>query len=58
VAGTPQAVSLLIDEAGRRYRLAVEAQRAGNWAAYGEEIRRLGDILQQLRTATGEGRGP
>lgn len=55
VAGTRQAVSLLIDQAGRRYRLAVEAQRAGNWAAYGEEIRRLGDILEQLRTATGQG---
>ncbi len=55
VAGTRQAVSLLIDQAGRRYRLAVEAQRAGNWAAYGEEIRRLGDILEQLRTATSQG---
>jgi uncharacterized membrane protein (UPF0182 family) len=55
VAGTRQAVSLLIDQAGRRYRLAVEAQRAGNWAAYGEEIRRLGNILEQLRTATGQG---
>ena len=55
VAGTRQAVSLLIDQAGRRYRLAVEAQLAGNWAAYGEDIRRLGDILEQLRTATGQG---
>jgi uncharacterized membrane protein (UPF0182 family) len=55
VAGTPQGVSALIDEAGRRYRRAVEAQREGNWAAYGEEIRRLGEILEQLRTTNGDG---
>ena len=55
VAGTPQEVSELIAEAGRRYRRAVEAQREGNWAAYGEEIRRLGEILEQLRATTGEG---
>jgi len=55
VVGTPQGVPALIDEADRRYRRAVEAQREGNWAAYGEEIRRLGEILEQLRTTTGEG---
>ena len=55
LAGTPQEVSELIAEAGRRYRRAVEAQREGNWAAYGEEIRRLGEILEQLRATTGEG---
>jgi uncharacterized membrane protein (UPF0182 family) len=53
-AGTPEGVSGLIDEAGRRYRRAVEAQREGDWAAYGEEIRRLGQILEQLGTTTGE----
>ena len=55
VAGTPQGISTLIDEADRRYRRAVEAQREGDWAAYGEEIRRLGEILEQLRRTTGEG---
>jgi uncharacterized membrane protein (UPF0182 family) len=55
VTGTPQEVSALIDEAGRRYRRAVEAQRQGNWAAYGDEIRRLGEILEQLRTTNGDG---
>jgi uncharacterized membrane protein (UPF0182 family) len=55
LAGTPQEISELIAEAGRRYRQAVEAQREGNWADYGEEIRRLGEILEQLRATTGEG---
>ena len=30
------------------YRRAIEAQREGNWAAYGEEIRRLGEVLNQM----------
>ncbi|MCU0255398.1 MAG: hypothetical protein MUF60_01525 [Vicinamibacterales bacterium] len=30
------------------YQRALEAQRAGNWAQYGEEIRRLGEILERL----------
>jgi hypothetical protein len=30
------------------YQRAIEAQRAGNWAQYGEEIRRLGEILDRL----------
>jgi uncharacterized membrane protein (UPF0182 family) len=30
------------------YQRALEAQRAGNWAQYGEEIRRLGEILDRL----------
>lgn len=54
VAETPLAVSQLIEEAARRYRRAVEAQRAGNWAAYGEEIQQLGEILEQLRATNGE----
>ena len=30
------------------YRRAIEAQREGNWAVYGEEIRRLGEVLTQM----------
>ncbi len=30
------------------YQRAIEAQRAGNWAQYGEELRRLGEILDRL----------
>jgi uncharacterized membrane protein (UPF0182 family) len=26
----------------------MQAQRDGNWAQYGEEIKRLGDVLERL----------
>jgi uncharacterized protein len=39
-------------ELGRRarqhYERALEAQRAGDWGRYGEEIRRLGEVLEQM----------
>ena len=38
----------LIAEAVRRYQAALTAQREGDWARYGEEIRRLGEILRRL----------
>ncbi|MBI2821546.1 MAG: UPF0182 family protein [Acidobacteria bacterium] len=38
----------LIQEAAERYNRAMQAQRQGDWAAYGDEIRRLGEILQRL----------
>jgi uncharacterized membrane protein (UPF0182 family) len=31
------------------YLRAIEAQRAGDWAKYGEEIRLLGDVLARMR---------
>jgi uncharacterized membrane protein (UPF0182 family) len=36
-------------EAKRRYDAALAAQRAGDWARYGEELRRLGELLERLR---------
>ena len=30
------------------YQRALQAQRDGNWALYGEEIRRLGEVLDQM----------
>jgi uncharacterized protein len=30
------------------YRRAIQAQRGGDWAAYGEEIRQLGEVLTQM----------
>jgi hypothetical protein len=30
------------------YQRALQAQREGNWALYGEEIRRLGEVLNQI----------
>jgi uncharacterized membrane protein (UPF0182 family) len=38
----------LIAEAQRHYQAALAAQREGDWARYGEEIRRLGEILSRL----------
>ena len=36
-------------EARDTYRRALEAQRAGDWAKYGEEIKRLGELLERMR---------
>jgi uncharacterized membrane protein (UPF0182 family) len=38
----------LATEAQATYQRAIAAQRAGDWAAYGTEITRLGQILEQL----------
>ena len=37
-------------EAQQHYQRAIEAQRAGDWARYGEEIRLLGEALKRLNT--------
>jgi hypothetical protein len=42
------AFQALVAEARRRYQSAMQAQRAGDWTRYGEEIRRLGDLLEQI----------
>jgi uncharacterized protein len=41
----------LAAEARAAYQRALDAQRQGNWAAYGEEIKRLGDVLQRMEAA-------
>lgn len=41
----------LARQAADHYQRALEAQRAGDWARYGEEIKRLGDVLRRLREA-------
>ncbi len=38
----------LVGEARRHYQAAIEAQREGDWARYGEEIRRLGELLERM----------
>jgi uncharacterized membrane protein (UPF0182 family) len=42
---------MLAAEAQRHYARAIEAQRAGDWAAYGEEIKQLGATLDRMRGA-------
>ncbi len=39
----------LIAEAQATYDRAIAAQRAGDWAKYGEEIKRLGELLARMR---------
>jgi uncharacterized membrane protein (UPF0182 family) len=52
-SATPQAPEQdLAQQAQQIYQRAIEAQRAGNWAQYGEEIKRLGEVLQRLNAGT------
>jgi uncharacterized membrane protein (UPF0182 family) len=46
--GAPAAPDLA-SEARAAYERAMAAQRAGDWAKYGEEIRRLGELLQKMQ---------
>jgi uncharacterized membrane protein (UPF0182 family) len=39
----------LIDKAGDAYNRAIAAQRAGDWAKYGEELKKLGETLEELK---------
>jgi uncharacterized membrane protein (UPF0182 family) len=39
----------LAADARATYQRALEAQRAGDWAKYGEEIKRLGELLERMR---------
>ena len=38
----------LVSQAADHYRRALQAQRDGDWAEYGEEIEQLGEVLEQL----------
>jgi len=38
----------LAEQARAHYQRAVQAQRDGNWALYGEEIKRLGEVLEKM----------
>jgi hypothetical protein len=53
-AGAPAAarnLTALAADARAHYERAIEAQRSGDWAKYGEEIRALGDTLKKLQSA-------
>jgi uncharacterized protein len=45
---TPQQQPDLAAQARVHYERALDAQRAGDWARYGEEIKRLGEVLQRM----------
>ena len=40
----------LATDARDTYQRALQAQKAGDWAKYGEEIRRLGELLERMRS--------
>jgi uncharacterized membrane protein (UPF0182 family) len=48
-AAQTAALPQLAAEARTHYDRAVEAQRAGDWAKYGEELRMLGELLGKMR---------
>jgi uncharacterized membrane protein (UPF0182 family) len=45
--GTPDTATLA-EQARTHYQRAMQAQRDGNWALYGEEIRKLGEVLERM----------
>ena len=46
-------IESLIQEANDHFEAAEEAQRAGDWATYGRELKALQAILQELTELTG-----
>ena len=42
-------VGTLAEQARTHYQRAMQAQREGNWALYGEEIKKLGEVLEKMR---------
>ena len=42
------AMATLAAQARTHYQRALQAQRDGNWALYGEEIKRLGEVLEKM----------
>ncbi|MEO7367016.1 MAG: UPF0182 family protein [Gemmatimonadaceae bacterium] len=49
VVAAPASPSSSISDAQQHYDRAIQAQRAGDWTAYGREIKALGDVLARLR---------
>jgi uncharacterized membrane protein (UPF0182 family) len=41
-------VANLAEQARQHYDRAIQAQREGDWARYGEEIKRLGAVIDQM----------
>ena len=45
----PSGLDTLAAQARAHYQRALQAQRDGNWALYGEEIKKLGDVLEKMK---------
>lgn len=48
-AAPDETLETLAGLADEHYRRAMEAQRQGNWALYGDEIKKLGDVIAKMR---------
>jgi uncharacterized protein len=48
-APPPSNTQGLAAQAKQHYDRAIQAQREGNWALYGDEIKKLGSVLEQMR---------
>ncbi|MBZ5562270.1 MAG: UPF0182 family protein [Acidobacteriia bacterium] len=44
----------LVQEANQHYERALQLQRQGDWAGYGDEIKKLGETLRKLAAAQGQ----
>jgi hypothetical protein len=47
-AGVPTSLENLIQQANQHYEAAQQDLRQSNWAGYGQEIQKLGEILKQM----------
>jgi uncharacterized membrane protein (UPF0182 family) len=47
--GTSPDLTALAADAQSHYERAVAAQKSGDWATYGEELRQLGQVLQRMK---------
>jgi uncharacterized membrane protein (UPF0182 family) len=50
-AGAPADLQRLAARARDHYQRAIAAQRQGNWGLYGEELKRLGEVLEAMAQA-------
>ena len=48
---TALTIKQLADSAMEHYKKALDAQKRGDWATYGEEIKLLEEILKKMQTA-------
>jgi len=47
----PADIQALIREANQHYQRALELERQGDWAGYGAEVKKLGEVLNRLASA-------
>jgi hypothetical protein len=48
LGAAPADIQALIREANQHYQRALQLQRQGDWAGYGDEVKKLGEVLNRL----------